>query len=181
MRLETLTQATGLTSIGGGLLLALFFILHPGGQEPGTPQTMPSTPYSLEHTLAVAAYILIMLALTGAYVSQAEQTGFLGRLGFMLAFIGSALMVGVFMHDGYALPHEATFTTALEPVGAMNVTVIVAAIAFVGGFVIFGFVTMKAGVFPRWAGALLIVGSIVTNPPPPPDTNILNLDISALA
>ena len=174
MHLANLTRASGLAGISGGLLIALFFILHPGGQEPGSVQTILSTPYALEHTLAVAAYILIMLALPAAYSLQAERCGFLGLLGFVLAFIGSALMVGVFMHDGYALPHEATLTTSLEPVGAMNVAVIVAAIAFVAGFVIFGFVTMRAGVFPRWAGALLIVGSIVTNLPPPPDTNLLN-------
>ena len=67
----------------------------------------------------------------------------------------------------YALPHEAALTSSLEPVGAMSVAIIVAAITFVGGFVVLGFITMKAGVFSKWAAALLIVGSIVTNLPPP--------------
>jgi hypothetical protein len=61
------------------------------------------TLYSPEHTLAVATQIVMTLFLPRAYSLQAQRCGFLGFLGFVLAFAGSALMVGVFMHDGYAL------------------------------------------------------------------------------
>jgi hypothetical protein len=164
MSLKNLARASGLAGICAGLLIALIFILQRGRQEPGTAHTILTTHYSLEHTLAVAC-ILMMLFLPRAYSLQAQRCGFLGFLGFVLAFIGSALMVGVFMHDGYALPHEATLTTWLKPVGTMNGAVIVAAIAFVGGFVVFRLATMKAGVFSRWARALPILGSIIINLP----------------
>ena len=80
MSLASLTRASGLAGILGGLLIALFFILHPGGQEPGTVLT---THYSLEHTLAVAAYILILFFLPAAYSLQAESCGFLGFLDLL--------------------------------------------------------------------------------------------------
>jgi hypothetical protein len=51
---------------------------------------MLNTPYFAEHTLAVAAYILIMLGLSGAYILQAERSEIPGFMGSLLALIGSA-------------------------------------------------------------------------------------------
>jgi hypothetical protein len=172
----TLVRVTGAANVIGGLLVAVFFIIHPGGQEPGTAATVLSTPYSAIHTLAVVGYIAIALGLVGAYAYQADRAGFLGVAGFIVGFAGSALLVGTFMHDGYEIPYLATIVHgSLEPGLAMNVAIGIAGVLFIAGFVAFGIATIYAGVFPRWSGVLLIIGAIVADLPPPPDTNLLRI------
>ena len=45
--------------------------------------------------------------------------------------------------------------------GVTGVLSLLGGLAFLVGLILFGIATMRAGVFPRWAGLLLIVGDVV--------------------
>jgi hypothetical protein len=45
--------------------------------------------------------------------------------------------------------------------GLLGALVLLGGLAFLIGLILFGVATMRAGVFPRWAGLLLIVGDVL--------------------
>src|SRR5438270_14096905 len=91
---ESTLRWSGLANVVGGVLLALFFVLHPGGGDPPTAQAVLTSPYALEHTLGVAAMALLLLGLPALIAHLAARYGRSARVGFALAFVGSCLLGG---------------------------------------------------------------------------------------
>ncbi len=177
-------RISGVACMLGGVLIPIFFIIHPGGQEPATSTVVLATPYAAIHTLAVVGYIAVTFGIVGAFIYQADRMNVFATIGMLLGFAGSTMLVGTFMHDGYDNPYEATIVRGVDLNGHegglersldMGIAIGVAGVLFIIGFVVFGIATIRAAVFPRWSGALLIVGAIITDLPPPPDTRLLHV------
>ena len=177
-------RISGVACILGGVLIPIFFIIHPGGQEPATSAVVLATHYAAIHTLAVIGYIAVSFGFVGAFIYQADLMNVLATAGMLLGFAGSTMLVGTFMHDGYDNPYMATIVSGVDLNGHegglersldMGIAIGVAGVLFIIGFVVFGIATIRAAVFPRWCGALLIVGTIITDLPPPPDTRLLHV------
>ncbi len=152
MSSETLIRTGGgLASAAAGLLLLLGHILDLGGDpEYGTV---------LGGALVLTAHVVLVFALVALYAAQAEQSGLLGSLGMVLSVVGTTLVSGVVMVEiagasGVKVDDvlRAGFPSALALLGGL---------AFLIGLILFGVATMRAGVFPRYAGLLLVVGDIV--------------------
>jgi len=79
-------------------------------------------------------FVLTVFGLVGLHIRQAEKVGRLGLIGFMVALLSSASLTG----------------------GRGTVE------AYALGFILLGITTMRAGVLPRLAGLLLIVGTVLT-------------------
>jgi hypothetical protein len=171
---EQTLRWSGLANLIGGVLLALFFVLHPGGGDPPTAQAVVTSPYALEHTLGVAAMALMLLGMPSLIARSALGYGRLGWTGFALAFVGTYLLGGVMFFDAYITPAIAANAPALmDANGPLNTPPTVLAFAVAGvlwgvGYLVLGIVAWRAAILPRWASALLIVGSIVINLPPQP-------------
>src|SRR5437764_9494581 len=101
MKNETLGQLSGWCLALSGALLALFFILHPGGGDPPSAQTVVTSPYAWEHTLGVASMVFMLAGLAGFYARQSMRLGMVGLAAFVLAFVGTALLIGVVFFDAY--------------------------------------------------------------------------------
>jgi hypothetical protein len=141
----------GLASVAAGILLLLGHLLDLGGDSAyGTV---------LGGVLVLAAHVLLVFALVGLYAAQAERSGLLGSLGMVLGVVGTILVSGVVLVEiagASGADVEDVLGTGLPAALAL-----LAGLAFLVGLMLFGVATMRAGIFPRWAGLLLIAGDVV--------------------
>ncbi|HEY6582743.1 MAG TPA: hypothetical protein VIZ60_16645 [Rubrobacter sp.] len=141
----------GLASAAAGILLLVGHLLDLGGDpEYGTV---------LGSSSVLAAHVVLVFALVGLYAAQAERSGLLGSLGMVLSVVGTILVSGVVLVE-IAGASGAEVEDVLGA-GLSAALVLLGGLAFLIGLILFGVATMRAGVFPRWAGLLLIVGDVV--------------------
>ncbi len=168
MSMTKLLRWSGLASILAGVLFALATVLHPPSEDVPAIITAAWVP---AHDIGWVANLLLLLGLVGLYGRQAEKTGWLGLLGFVLAFIGVTLESGgnfssvTLMPDLAATVPNALTTLMNRPPFAFPVAVVVFGLTLMAsctlGFLLFGFATLRANVLPRWAGLLLIIGVLL--------------------
>jgi hypothetical protein len=174
MRDGTLYRLAGLSLRIGGFCTALFWILAlPVGSFAGADATQHSLwiPGQLMHVIGA---MFIPFGLLGLYAAQRRQTGRLGLVGFALALVGTAL----FLTDGLIAliifpAVAARAPELLAPDGALNRGSVLAAFVAIAatnmiGYVIFGLATLRAGLFPRGAAILWLIGAVLFNLPPGP-------------
>jgi hypothetical protein len=141
----------GLASAAAGLLLLLGHILDlRGNPEYGTV---------LGGTLVLTAHVVLVFALVALYAAQAEQSGLLGSLGMALSVIGTTLVSGVVLVE--IAGASGAEVDAVLGAGLPGMLALLGGLTFLIGLILFGVATMRAGVFHRWAGLLLIVGDVV--------------------
>jgi hypothetical protein len=141
----------GLASAAAGLLLLLGHLLDLGGDpEYGTV---------LGGTLVLTAHVVLVFALVALYAAQAEQSGLLGSLGMVLSVVGTTLVSGVVLVE--IAGASGGKVDAVLGAGLPGALALLGGLAFLIGLILFGAATMRAGVFPRWAGLLLMVGDAV--------------------
>jgi hypothetical protein len=109
------------------------------------------------------AAILMIVGLGGIYARQANESGRLGLIGLILALVGTSVVCGIFFLVSTAIPLIATeapvlFERAMTP-PAWGMPLVI--LGFALGYVLFGLATVRAGVLPRAAGALLVVGVVL--------------------
>ena len=159
----TLYRASGLALLLGALLVII-----------GLPLSIvlsivfsPDSPMALSMVgLWTSGAVLAQLGMSGILVRQAKQAGWLGFVGFLLAFSGGFLIVSFFAVldltifpwlDVHAPLASAPILTANA---AVNVYVAVASSLYGVGGLLLGIATMRARVFPRGAGLLLMLGVV---------------------
>ncbi len=160
MSTAKLIRWSGLISILAGGLYALGALLHPVGEDLNaylSPNWVPA------HQVYWVSAKLMLFGLLGLYARQVEETGWLGLVGFVLAFIGTVLVSGIFAMAStvvhlVAVQAPALFDQAVTP---PTFAVLVLVLGYILGYVLFGIATTRAGVFPRGSGLLLIIGSVM--------------------
>ncbi len=157
MSTANLIRWSGLISLLAGVLYAVGALLHPVGESLAAVSSPNWVPAHLVYWVSV---LLLHLGLVGLYARQAEQTGRLGLVGFVLAFIGTALVGSILVFASTILPliaaeAQAIFDRAARPPDFLLPVFI---LGFGLGWILLGVVTMRAGVLPRWSGLLLIIG-----------------------
>jgi hypothetical protein len=121
-----------------------FTMVYP---EAGTGPTGSISDYLIEGAHAVAEAGMLG-ALLGLRARQVPRYGWLGTVGFALAFLGSALLcaitvIGIVSRDALG---EAVLGTIF----------ISGVLGWLVGFPLLGIATLRARVLPRWCGVLLI-------------------------
>jgi hypothetical protein len=117
--------------------------------------------------------VLLLIGLVGLYTDQSEVVGSLGTVVFLMAFLGTALFVGVAWDQAVGVPalaREAPELLGQEtplPLGFR-----LSSWLFSLGWLLFGVVTLRAGRYPREAAWLLIIGAVI-NFIPRPGTEIV--------
>jgi len=140
-----------LASAAAGLLLLLGHLFDLGGNsEYGTV---------FGGSLILTAHVVLVFGLVALYAAQVEQSGLLGGLRIVLSVVGTTLVSGVVLVEiAGASGAEVENVLGARLPGALA---LLGGLAFLIGLILFGAATMRAGVFPRWAGLLLIVGDAV--------------------
>lgn len=159
MSSATLYRVSGLALLLGAMLTIipniLFFVFTSGT-------------LALVLTWAFASgTVLLLLGLPGIVARQASRAGWLGVVGFLLMFLSWFLLAGftdvirltIFPWLADHAPQVGTqlFSTDL----ALSVYTNAQLALFVLGGILLGIGTMRARVFSRWAGLLLIVGAVL--------------------
>jgi hypothetical protein len=101
--------------------------------------------------LFLLAAIFLLLSLPAVYARQANRAGWLGLVGHGL------LETGILLWIVLAAPPLAYPSLNLVP--GENALFFFLGIALTAGFLLTGIATIRAAVFPRWAGILLLAAT----------------------
>ena len=127
------------------------------------------------HIFATALGFFGLFGMAGLYARQAEKSGWLGLAGFLLFSIWMTLVTGFSFVEAFILPRLATespaFVTGLlgmfssipsqVDLGILPTLWNISGPLYIFGPLLFGIATFRAGVLPRWAGALLAFGAVL--------------------
>ena len=98
--------------------------------------------------LMLVSSILLLLSLPAMYARQANAAGWLGLFGYFLLQAGILILV--------VLAATPLLYPSLKPIPGENLVVFLLGIALTIGLLLTGIATIRADVFPRWAGILLL-------------------------
>jgi hypothetical protein len=133
---STLTRWSGLAAMLGATLsilttiVSLLFTLF---FSESTPTEVALAAIYAQAILSLLGGSLLILGLVGLYVRQLEDTGVVGLIGFLVTFFGLTLALA-----------SVAWTDLLS--------------AF--GWALFGAGTLQAGIYPRPAATLLVIGAV---------------------
>jgi hypothetical protein len=143
-------------------------------------ETATTTPYFLVFFLYLLGAVLLLLGLVGLYASQSEAAGVLGLVGFLVAFLGTALLAGVLWFELFITPSLATRAPGLAEAELGLAGFILVFLLGVVGWVLFGAATLRARTYPRWAAVLLMIGGVVAFVPVPLAGTVFSVAIAWL-
>jgi hypothetical protein len=174
MKQTTLYRLSAYSLMGGAVCMAGFWILatvlgsFAGATVTRDPLWLPG------QTLHILAALLTIFGILGLYAVQREQTGVLGLVGFVLAIVGTVLFfadgliaLAIFPALADAAPDVLAITGAMNSGSVLIAFIIMAATAMIG-YVVFAVATLRAGILPRAAALLFLLGAILFNLPPGP-------------
>jgi hypothetical protein len=168
-RLSAFIVAGAWGAIVGGAALVISFLLEwlvVPYDELGVAGADLTTSYLVASSLRLLSAVLFLWALLALYNRQSIAAGTFGLWAFIVAFFGTALLVGNAWAEAFVWPTLAGVApnVATGQVAAPYLTTgITLSVPLFGiGIVLFGLATLKAGVYPRWAAGLLIVSIPVT-------------------
>jgi hypothetical protein len=146
-------------------------LFHPANDA----SSVTSTRWVVVHVIACAMSFFGVLGMTGLYVRQARKTGWLRFVGYFLFSLWLVLIMGFSFVEALVLPHlhaslpafvdawMGMFTGARTSfdLGALPTIWTLSAPIYIAGGVLFGVATFRARILPRWAGALLALGTVM--------------------
>ncbi len=168
---EHLIRAAGLSALVAGICYVLVGIFHPAN----IPSSVTTTRWEVVHVLACAMCFFGVLGVTGLYARQAARTGWLGLIGYLMLELWLVLIMGFSFVEAFVLPHVASTTPAFVrawmgmfngPAGTFDLGMLptvwtLTAPLYILGGLLFGIATFRAGILPRWAGALLALSTLL--------------------
>jgi hypothetical protein len=171
---KTLVRLSGLALLLSGILIAVPIVFHPSYAD---SQALLRPAWVPVHIALTIAAILGLFGLVGLYTRLRERSGWLGLIGFMLLFSGTALFVAVLSIEAFVLPalaYSAAGQTLLDPAGPLfngplNVFLLLTGIIFSLGCLLFCVAILRSGISGRWIGLLLLGGILLAFWPPLPD------------
>ena len=168
-----LTRLSGWAAALAGAFFVLAEVLTPLAlvANPDALSRVALTDRFVVHSmLTFLAAMLLLAGLVGLYAFQANEAGRLGAVGFSAAFFVTALILGDFYANTFVTPTLAIGVP--EALEGRNAGVLVFWLPLEFGFLAlawlpFAVATLRAGVYPRGAAWLLVVGAIVALIPLP--------------
>jgi hypothetical protein len=174
--LENPVRLGGLAALSAGVLLIISELLQLYIRliDPASFRTI----LFVDALLSVLLAVLVQLALVGLYVPKVKALGVLGLVGFVMATIGVRLTMGSSFVFAFIKPIVGPLDPEFfeEPV----VSMLRFALTFVLGWVLLGVAMVRAGVYPRPATTLLIVGALILLLPLPLSGVIFAVDVAWL-
>lgn len=181
---SNLLRLSGLAAVGAGVLLAVSELLGLTIDYDNLRVEVTTGFWFVSSLGFMLGAILLLGALIGIYLRQAEAAGTLGLLGFLVAFVGTALVVGATWADGFFTPGlaevapEVLGTEELPALLNFGFTLSFGLASL--GWLLLGVATLRARVYPRAAAILLIVGAVLTFIPLPLTSIVLSVAVAWL-
>jgi hypothetical protein len=168
MSSSNLIRWAGLAAILAGVLLVVGDLLDLAigfGDEPFSEVATTGT-HALQSWIRLIGAVLLLIGLVGLYARQSEAAGPLGLAGFLVAFLGTALVMGFFWAILFLTPTLAVEAPVLLDEGPPP-GFFFTLITFSVGWLLFGIATLLARVYPRTAALVLIIGAVISILPLP--------------
>jgi hypothetical protein len=170
MTTATLSRLAGVSAMLAGLCFLVIGMFHPVNE----PSAINGTWVNV-HIFATALGFFGLFGMTGLYARQVEESGWLGLAGFLLFTGWMTLVCGFSFVEAFILPTLATESPAYVAAllgmfssapGTVDLGVLptiwsISGPMFILGPVLFGIATFRAGVLPRWAGALMALNILL--------------------
>jgi hypothetical protein len=160
MSSSSLIRLAGLAVLSSGVLSVIGDLMNLV-VDLENPVSATTSSYTIVYFLYLLSTALVLLGLVGLYTSQSQAVGILGLVGFLVAFLGTVMLVGGLWFELFVTPNLAAQAPVLveADLGSLGFTLTF----FLGavGWVLFGVATLRANVYPRWAAVLLIVGGVI--------------------
>jgi hypothetical protein len=168
---DNLMRLAGLCAILAGTCYVLVGLFHP----PNLASSVTSTRWQVVHVLACAMSFFGLIGMAGLYARQVVKSGWLGLTGYVFFSLWLVLIMGFSFVEAFILPHVATTTPAFVQawvgmfagpkgnfdIGALPTIWTLTGFIYILGGLLFGIATFRAGILPRWAGALLAIGTVL--------------------
>lgn len=167
MTSSALVRIGGLAAIAAGALLLVADVWSLLGGEPERFSDLAvTTTWTAVSAMYLIGVLLLLAALVGLYARQSDAAGALGVAGFLAALVGTGLLAGMMWTLAFVVPSAAieapAFLNAEQTAGPLDAGFMLSGLAVAIGWALFGVATLRAGVFPRIAAIILIVGAILT-------------------
>jgi hypothetical protein len=168
---RNLIRWAGLSALLAGVCYVIVGVFHP----PNVASSVTTDRWVAVHIFACAMCFFGLVGMAGLYTRQALKTGWLGLVGYVLVSLWFVLIMGFSFVEAFVLPHVATTTPDFVvawmgmfngPSGSLDLGVLptlwtlTAPLYMLGGLA-FGIATFRAAILPRWAGALLALGTML--------------------
>jgi hypothetical protein len=167
----TLVRVGGLAAVLAGVLLVLADLLNLAiGFDTDPVEASTSATYAIQSVVLMLAVALLLVGLVGLYTRVAEAVGGLGLVGFLVALVGTGMVMGVIWDQTFTVPAIAQAAPTLletDPPALVNFGVIFSFALSSLGWLLFGIAAYRARVFPRIAVILLMVGAVLNSIPLP--------------
>lgn len=164
-------RLAGLSALIAGTCYVLVGMFHPAN----IPSSVTTTRWEIVHVLACAMTFFGVLGMAGLHARQSGKTGWVGLAGYLMLELWLVLIMGFSFVEAFILPHVANTSPAFVqawmgmfngPAGTFNLGVLPTVWTLTGpiyifGGLLFGIATFRAGVLPRWAGALLAISTLL--------------------
>ena len=168
---SNLLRLAGGSALLAGICYVFVGIFHPSNLA----SSVTTARWAIVHVVACAMSFFAVLGLAGLYARQAEKAGRLGLAGFVMLSLWMVLIMGFSFVEVFILPRMATadprFVKAWMGMltgdaselhlGALATLWTLTAPLYMLSGLLFGIATFRAGIFPRWAGVLLAVGTML--------------------
>lgn len=148
-----------------GATLTVAYLVIQGWLLTGTDLTTILSPLDFaSNELGIVGGIFVLLGLPGMYARQAGRAGIMGLVGFVLVWYVTLVQSILlpfgnisFMSDmaGHLIPQKVETLMTAPPVWGPFFMMSMVGEAL--GILLLAIATLRAGVFPRWIGWLLIV------------------------
>jgi len=170
---SSLIRAAGAAAVAAGAIFIGVQINHPHLDV----ASVTTTEVAVRGTLKVVMAALALAGITGMYLSQVRRIGVIGLLGYLVFATGYLLITCTSFIAAFVLPAIAdTETGYVQDViamatgrgtvtgdlGALDTVWQIQGLCYLAGGLLFGIALYRAGVFPRWAAALLAVSGPVS-------------------
>jgi hypothetical protein len=171
MTAPTLTRLAGFSALLAGICYVIVGIFHPAN----IPSSVTTTRWEIVHVFACAMCFFGVIGMAGLYARQAVKTGWLGLVGYFLLTLWFVLIMGFSFVEAFILPRVASTSPGFTrswmgmfnaPAGTFNIGALptvwtLAGPIYILGGLLFGIATFRAGILPRWAGALLALSTLL--------------------
>jgi hypothetical protein len=168
---STLMRWSGVSAVLAGLCLIFMGMFHPAN----VPDSATADVWVNVHIAATAMCFFGLFGIVGLYVRQAEKTGWLGLAGFLLSSLWFGIVLPYSCIEAFILPRLAESAPAFRAgwmgmfsgapseidLGILPTLWNISNPMYILGPLLFGIATFRAGVLPRWAGALFILGAVI--------------------
>lgn len=169
---ENLIRLAGLFAILAGILYIGIQIFHPEDNLSSVNTNL----WVIVASLTIAMSIFSLIGILGIYITQAEETGWLGLAGFVTFSLFWLVSMSFSFTEAFVLPllsnDAPKFVNGILGIfggtkSEVELGIFPTLAPFAGGLymlggILLGIATLRAGVFPRMSGALLAFSAVVT-------------------